>query len=345
MKPVRAEDISDDVESAADSRRLQAIDAAHAVERPERLGTSYAELEYDHLATEQMELWQAEAEMASRSADAVRGQTLRTCVELRHQIKRQRPVLGQTRWALLQTRQKLAPYRRREPGAKKWYLLRWAALLGGDVAGQAGAALSYGEHPITAIPQAVATGMAALTAGMVGGELRTLRDSARRQHEVPERLEAWQHLFQHPDPGRRLALVALGLGAIATLVIAGGIFWLRAITDGVEAGATYGLLAMGIALASAINCYFYADEIADAIDAAEADYGRELDRSQRLANHPEAAKHANNEVEVVSIRAEHLARGQAAAARMAALKWRVLGNNPGVAGHGHRDSKQGGDPS
>ncbi|MGO4129929.1 hypothetical protein AB4Y78_04815 [Janibacter sp. RAF52] len=345
MTTTRPMDVSSDIEAVADSRRLQAIDSAHAVGRPDAYDVTYAELEYDELAAEQLELWKAEADAASRSPEAGHSQTLVASTEVRRLVKRQRAVMAQSRQALLNTRQNLQPFRRREPGAKKWYLIRWAALLGGDIAGQAGAALMYGEHPITAIPQAVATGMAALTAGLVGGELRTLRDSARRHQAVPEHLELWAHLFTHPDPGRRLALCALGIGAIATLTIAGGIFWLRAITDGAAAGATYGLLALGIAFASVINCYFYADEIADAIDGAEADYKRELTRSHDLSNKPEVQGHASSGAQAISIREEHLARGRAAAARMRALKWRILGNNPGVAGHGSSRSSRGGDRS
>lgn len=347
MKAARPRDVGRDVEATAENRRLQAIDAAMAVGRPNAVGTSCAELEYDELAAEQPPLWEAEGRAASRDAEVARDDAQVAYHEVRRQLKGQRRVLSQARDALLAARECLQPFRRREPGAKKWYLIRWAGLLGGDVAGQAGAALSYGEHPVTAIPQAIATGLAALTAGLVGGELRTLRDGARRHHEaqpLPEDLIRWAHLFRSPDRGRQLAHAAIGIGMVATLTIAGGIYRLRAITEGSGAGAVYGLLALGISLASAVNAYFYADEVADQIDALEADYGRELRRSGELSNDPGLLRHAASGAEAASIQQEHEARGRAAAARLAALKWRVLGNNPGIVGHGTAASTEGDQP-
>lgn len=346
MKTTHLGDVRSDVESAAEARRLQAIDAAMAVERPGTLGQAYVEFEYDELAAEQPALWEAESAAAGRDSVVARDETRFAHREVRRQLKGQRTVVSQARKAYLQTRASLLQFRRREPGAKKWYLIRWAGLLGGDVAGQAGAALSYGEHPVTAIPQAVATGLAALTAGMVGGELRTLRDAERRHREaddLPEHLAPWAHLFGSPDLGRRLAWIAICIGTVAALVIAGGIFWLRALIEGTGGGAVYGLLALGIALASAVNAYFYADEVADQIDAAQEDYGRELARTQKLSTHPELVRHASSRAEAASIRAEHQARGRAAATHLSALKWRVLGNNPGIAGHGTSRGARGGD--
>ncbi|MBE5471727.1 hypothetical protein [Mycobacteroides abscessus] len=337
MNAVNAADIGAELEAAAEVRRLQPVDAAQMISRPPEVATTYVELEYDELAGEQQPLWTAEAAVASRAAEISRDQSRAAYKTARRHLRGQRPAVDQTRTAYLNTLERLRPFRRREPGAKKWYLVRWTLLLGGDVAGQAGAALSYGEHPLTAIPQALATGMAALTAGMVGGELRDLRSTARRQREaddLPVELRPWAHLFQAPDRGHPFARLAMGVGVAAGLATAGAIFWLRLIIEGGAAGAVYGLLALAIALASGVNAYFYADEIADLIDTAEADYTRELRRAEQLANHPELQRHSASRSESASVREEYGARGAAAAKHLGALKWRVLGNNPGVAGHG-----------
>jgi len=349
-------DVSAEVEAAAEARRLQPIDSAHMVARPATISSSYAEREYDELAAEQEPLWRAEGAVAARSADTQQCESQLAFKTARRQLKLQRAVVLNAQHAYLNALEQLRPYRRREPGAKKWYLARWVLLLGGDIAGQAGAALSYGEHPLTAIPQALASGMAALTAGMVGGELRDLRSAARRHRDadgLPVELQPWAHLFRVPDRGRALALLAIGLGATAGLAIAGGIFSLRMVIEGSAAGAVYGLLAVGITLASAVNAYFYADEVADQIDSAQADYTRELTRAAALAGHPELRRHAASRAEAASIRDEHHARGEAARRHLSALKWRVLGNNPGVAGHGFGPEAQppigrrnrGGEPS
>ncbi|MGY0386396.1 hypothetical protein ACWZJV_05435 [Nocardioides sp. WG-D5] len=330
-------DRTEDIEALAEAVRLQPVDAASLPVRPDAVAETYAELEYDDLASEQDPLWEAEGLVARRESQKAEAATEMPAEEACRHIDGHRAVLAEARDAFVRTRQALRPFRRREPGAKKWYLTRWGFLLGGDVAGQAGAALSYGEHPVTAIPQALATGMAALTAGMVGGELRDLRGAARRHREsgeLPETLVPYEHLFRAPDLGLGFAKVIIGTGVIASLTIAGGIYWLRAIIEGSAAGFVYGLLAIGIALASGINAYFYTDEIADQIDAAEADYARELERANHLASHPQLVRHLTASTEATSVRDEHAARGRAAGRHITALKWRILRNNPGLVGHG-----------
>ncbi|SIM78840.1 hypothetical protein [Mycobacteroides abscessus] len=343
MSVFRRSDTTSAVDAAAEVRRLQPVDSAQMAARPASVLTSYVELEHDELGAEQEALWRAEGTSASRAATSEQRQARPGFKAARGHQRGQRTVVEQARAVYLDAVTHLGPYRHREPGAKKWYLTRWLFLLGGDIAGQAGAALSYGEPYATAIPQALASGMAALTAGMVGAELRNLRAAARRQHDadaVPDALTPWPHLFRASDRGHKLALIAIGIGALAGLSVAGAIFWLRLIIEGSAAGAVYGLLAVGIALASAINAYFYADEIADHIDAAEARYGRELKRAQMLAARPELLRHNAARAEAASIRDEHHARGEAAMRHLGALKWRVLSNNPGVAGHGFAGPSQ-----
>lgn len=265
MSAIRQPDATSAIEAAAQARRLQPVDAARIVGRPAEVVSTYAELEHDDLAAEQDSLFRAEGIAAGRAAESTAQVARPGYRTARAHLKGQRAVVRQARDTYLQSLTHLGPYRHREPGAKLWYLIRWGFLLGGDIAGQAGAALSLGEPYVTAIPQALASGMAALTAGMVGGELRTLRDAARRQCDpdsLPEALARWAHLFRSPDRGRAWALLIIGIGASAGLTVAGGIFWLRMLIEGAAAGAVYGLLAVGIALASAINSYFYADEIA-----------------------------------------------------------------------------------
>ena len=337
MKAPKRTNVSADVEAQAEAVRLQPVDSASMVVRPSTVATTYVEVEYEALAAEQEPLWEAEGLLASRSSVIVRDSSKLAAKEARRQLKAQQSVVAEARRAFQHCRTVLHPFRRREPGAKKWYLARWACLLGGDVAGQAGAALSFGEPYVTAIPQALATGMAALTAGMVGAELRDLRNAVRRQRDpddLPEALAPWAYMFRVPDMGSALAKLIVGVGAVASLTIAGGIFWLRAAIEGSSAGGVYGLLAIGIALASAINAYFYADEIADQIDSTEQDYTRELKRADQIAAHPHLVRHASARAEAGSIRGEHTSRGLAAAHRLRALRARVLRLNPGVVGHG-----------
>ena len=343
MKAPDAAEISGQAERQADSKRLIQVQGSAMASRPGNVTDTYAELEYDSLASEQTALWDAESAAATRPAAAAKGVAELGADEAKRHVESHRSVLADAQRVFQQTYVQLKPFQHREPGAKKWYLARWACLLGGDVAGQVGAALSYGESAWTAVPQAVATGMAALTAGIVGAELRVLRDAERRSQEeddLPADLESWAHLFRSPDRGRALAHVIIGVGAIAGLFIAGGILSLRMIVEGSGAGFVYGLLALGITLASAVNSYFYADEVADQIDAAAAAYSTELKRAESLATGRSVVGHATAASDVELIKAEYQARGRAAKLRLNALKWRVMGNNPEVVGHGLNDDMQ-----
>ena len=105
------------------------------------------------------------------------------------------------------------------------------------------------------------------------GFCATPSGGARRKAICP-RVSSWAHLFRSPDRGRALAHVTIGVGAIAGLFIAGGILSLRMIVEDPVREFVYGLLALGITLASAVNSYFYADEVADKIDAAAAAWHR-----------------------------------------------------------------------
>lgn len=326
-------------EATAETRRLLPIDAASMVGRPETVESTYVEQEYDELAAEQLPLWQAEGAVTSRADEATRRESRPGYKVGRAHLRDHEHVVENVRAEYVSCLTNLGPYRHREPGAKKWYLAALLGLLGGDIAGQAGAALMYGEHPLTAVPQALATGMAAVTVGRVGSELRTLRDTGRRQYDdgsLPEGLERWSHLFRDPDRGLRWAKLVLAVGLAAAFLVAGGVFTLRASVDGSTAGFVYGLLSLGIVAGSLVNAYFYADEIADQISLAEADYAREIRRSNQLAQHPDLVRHSAARVGAESIREEHAARGEAAERHLRALKWRVLGNNPGIAGHGTR---------
>jgi len=109
---------------------------------------------------------------------------------------------------------------------------------------------------------------------------------------------------------------------------------LRSGIEGTASGFTFGLLALGIAAASWINSYTYADPVADAIDAARKDYAseqrthRKLSRSWWLVRCERALMRAR------LIRLEHHLRGEAARAYVEAMKREALSLSPEVVGHG-----------
>ena len=336
-KKLMARDVTDEQASAADSLRLQPIDQARGVARPDGFAQTYGEAEYDAYADEQSPLWDAEGTGAARDTVMEAGGAKPAAEEALRQLLGQQQLIETTRDRYQLCLQALSPFQRREPGAKKWYLARWGLLLGGDVAGQAGAALSYGEPYVTAIPQALATGAAAITAGMVGADVRDRRMAALRRkdpNDLPDDLKLWAHLFSGSDSGTALVKTVMGVATVAALLVAGGIFALRASVEGSLGGIVYGCLAGAITLASFINAYFYADEIADQIDSAQARYNNETARANRLANGDALRRFNQSTAAADSITHEYAKRGEAAAVRFRALKWRAMRGNPGVVGHG-----------
>lgn len=321
----------------ADQVRLQPVDEARLVARPAEVTKTWAEAEYDAYASEQPALWEADGLEAARSAATTAAGANVGATELQRQLEGHQSLVDSSRDRHEAAERVLSPFRRREPGAKGWYLTRWGCLLGGDVAGQAGAALAYGEPYVTAMPQALATGMAAVTAGMVGADVRDKHLAVKRQREpdeLPEELQPWAHLFTTTLESGGGTTMALGAAASAGLLVSAGIFALRASIDGVLPGLVYGCLSLAIVLASFINAYFYADEIADQIDTAKKTYEKHAKHTVGLAAHPTIRDHERAANEAESITSEHARRGEAAANRFAALKWRALRNNPGVVGHG-----------
>jgi hypothetical protein len=197
-----------------------------------------------------------------------------------------------------------------------------------------GAAIWLGEIPLVALGQAIACGFAAVTAGLAGGELSTHRRAQARQrdHEslTPDEARYWP-LFAGGQSPPRLA-ASLGVGIVVLVAVA--VFALRVSTEGLMAGLTFGALAAATALGSFVNCYVHADEVADLLDGYRVRYLVAIRRHRRLAGTRPLATVAAASTEAESLVREHQERGQAAALRVGAAKFRMLRRNPQVVGHG-----------
>ena len=141
------------------------------------------------------------------------------------------------------------------------------------------------------------------------------------------------HFLDGHDEGQKTVKAIVYTSVAVGTLISTGIFALRASVDGPLGGLIYGALAAGIAGASFISSYVYADDAADAIDAAEKSYDKATKRYLKLAGHTRLERALCASTEAESIKAEHSARGKAATAAHEGLKHRVLRRNPGVAGH------------
>lgn len=289
---------------------------------------------YRRLAAEQSSLHRAEGELAARPhvARAAELEPLAT-VPLGRLTALQAKADASTA-QVTDMLAALAPFRTRPQGAVPRYYLFLVLLLGGDLAGMAGALISLGEVPWVAGVQALAVAAAAVVVGMLASEVKHVRDARRRMAagppSGPHASQATGVLFQ-ADGGEAVVRWVLLGGLAALLLIAGGVSALRSITDG--AGWIYGFFAAAVTLGSAANSYVHSDEVTDLLDNLTRQHRRDDAELHRLDLGP-VAEREREEAVAASVRAEWQARAEAAVARVEAACALALVNNPAVAGHG-----------
>lgn len=316
---------------------MQRVDEAAGLGRPAGFGTTYREQQFDASADEQDEAWSAEGEVASRAAQGRADKSDDAASAAAYVVGENQETVSEAKSAYLHAAKTLMPFVRRSPHDFIRYVLGWLLLALGDTAGVWGAAIWLGEVPYVALGQAVATGFAAVTAGLVGGELQDLRQARLRQRDMESLSEderRYPRLFASADTGRSITKIVVGISATIVVLIAVAVFALRTGTEGLLAGFTFGGLAAATALGSFISSYVHADEVADLIATFYKTYQRALRFHLRLASARALSRHAGAAGEVESIRREYQARGNAAHQKVVALKYRMLGRNPQVVGHG-----------
>ncbi|MGY2061478.1 hypothetical protein ACW9HQ_41950, partial [Nocardia gipuzkoensis] len=196
------------------------------------------------------------------------------------------PLVASARDSLVDVLKRLGPFVKRKPGARWVYLLCWALLLLGDIAGLSGAAISYGEIPALAVMQATSASVATVLAGMAGGEFKYIKQARERDpgdRGLPPDLEPYRTLLLGPLAARKYVTVATAVFGLVALAVALGIAALRATIEGPVAGIVYGGFAIGIACGSWWNCYRYADAVADKIEATRQAYRVEVRGHNRIA--------------------------------------------------------------
>lgn len=325
------------LEAAAEAITLHRVDEAGAVARPGHIGLTWVEMEYDALRAEQIALWEASGREASQATEA-EAFGLRLAADAGERMARgHEPILAQAEKRYIDTVEALGPFRRRSPKTKLLHYAAKTALLLGDMVGVTVMGINIGDYPILALLMSISAATAAVIAGLVGSEVRDLRMAQRRRRD-PGTLTATQvpfeHLFTGGDSGVNIVKIFCGASAAVAFIIAASIFAGRAELDGALAGLIYGGIAAAVATASFIESYMYADDIADAIDAASAHYEKELARHTRLAGSIVWRERHQRIAETESVVSEHNARGDAAARRVEATKWGILRRHPGVVGHG-----------
>jgi hypothetical protein len=317
--------------------QLRTIDEASAIPRPEGIEKFYLEEAVEKKAAEQPLLWSARGEAGARQwrMKAAASEHAATVVASSIAAQQQLVAAACDRYEL--TARTLGPYTRRAHDEKVPYYLRWLLILGGDVAGVAGAAILLGETVELGVLQAIASGTAAITSGLLAQEVKDSRLARKRekvQRDLTSDERRFAHLFRGGDSGERIVKMVVAAGALIAVLIAGSIFALRFSTEGSTAAWAFGLLAAAVALASWANVYHHTDEVSDLIEARRADYARELKRLKSLAGARDISEHRSAVAQAASITAEAASRGLAAQNAVEATAGRILNEHSDVAGHG-----------
>lgn len=321
----------------AESISLPLTPAAEAVTRPETLASGmWVEAEYEALEDEQAPQWEAEGTLAARSSEkAAAGlsamQNAAACILHSHES-----VLEGSAARLASSQRLLSPYRRRTGGKWIHYGIK-AALVLGDAVGVTLLGINIGDYPVLAGLMSVSAATAAVSAGLVGAEVRVKYDADRRARDVDElseELSPYRRLFSGARLGTRQLKLVLGTGGVVAGLIGLAIGAGRGELEGLLVGGLYGGIALAVAGASFVESFMYADEIADHLDGEAKAYDKEVRRHQRLAASRPWRAQLERASEADSIYREHGQRGAAAQDRMRSLRYGILRNNPQVAGHG-----------
>ena len=329
----------------ADAVVLPRLDEVGGHPRPSGIGVSYAEQEYHALADEQESAWPAEGERVARCYQVrARGYDCAsegTAFLLGESEQDVREAHADYRHAA----RVLMPHVRREPGAKLRYWLCWPILWLGDTAGVWSAAVTNGDIVYIAFGQALAAGLAAVCAGLVGSELKDLRMAHARKRDAESLSEdelRYRRLFTGTDEGVGIVKLVGLLSLTVVALLAVGIFALRSGIEGSLSGLVFGLFAAATAIGSGLLGYSAADEVADLLGALAKRARRAEKRYLTLAAVSPPRMRAEAEEAARSIHAEYQLRGQAAGKRVESLGWRVQRRNPQVLGHGYPAGEPGG---
>jgi len=344
-KPNAAHDpltIAGDAAATADLITLQGAQATPFITRPSEISRLWVEDEYDELTQEQTELWDAHALDEARAHMVQHASLNLRAAELAHTVAGSRELLDTARTQYTHASTSLSAYRRRAPGAKRWYKAAKAIIFIGDLAGFATAAIWLGEPIFIAVTLAASAAAATVVAGLIGTEycdLRRRRLRACSPHDLPSELAQFEHLFTESPSGESIMKRVLLVSLMTAVMVSVAIGALRAAVDEPLVGVIFAGIAFAVAGGSFLVSYAGADEIADLIDRYHGEYVTQEKRHLTLSSDQAWHDWAGHGAQAGSIQDAAHRRGQAARSHVQALKWRILRNNPSVAGHGPSDSE------
>ncbi len=329
----------------ADLITLPRLGEVGAHPRPSTVGPTYVEYEYAALADEQESAWTATGEETSRPHKAAAKRLHAEAAATDFLMTETATEVVAAQADVQHAARVLSPYARREPGAKLRYWIGWVVLVLGDTGGVWSAAVINGDVPVIAFFQALASGLAAACAGLVGSELKDMRMAKARRRDpetLTEEEKRYRRLFTATDGGTGIVKLIGFLSAVVVGLVAVGILALRSSIEGSASGLTFGLLSAATAIASGLLGYSAADEVADLLAVMQKRVRAAEQRYLKLASSKAFKAKATAETTAESLQLEAQSRGTAAAKRVESLSWRVLRRNPQVAGHGYPAGEPGG---
>lgn len=336
-RPSHPEVAAAELTQVAENTNLQRVDNVAATPQPEQVQHLWVEDEYDSLEAEQQPQWEATGTVESRPAEVNAAGLAPAMDGDRRIVESHSSVLTNAAVRYEATQDALASFRRRTGGKLIHYGIK-TALVFGDAVGVTLVGINLGDYPMLAGLMAVSAATAAVTSGLVGAEVRTIRDADRRaaqaEHLTQEQARRWGHLFTGGATMKRITKLVCTVAATSGLLISSAIFAGRAELEGTLVGLMYGGIALAVALASFVESYMHADEIAEVIDGAARSYEAEIARHRRLSGARAWREQLEQATRASSVTREHESRGTAARDRVRSLKWGILRRNPGVAGHG-----------
>jgi hypothetical protein len=243
---------------------------------------------------------------------------------------------GKARKRLNLARRVLTPHLQHYGAAEDFrYGATWVGLLVGDAAAGTLVLIQAGEYPIFAAVMMVSLGVAAVTCGLLGHDLRYRALSRRlsRSGADAEGAALVEEVFAVSDKSWGLVVRVVISAATTGVIMAIGTFAFRTAVDGFPEGLAFGLWAVGIGAASWWNAWRHCDPARTVLAHFE---NQEADAHLSYMKAPVGAIETRDRNLAVAreVFAAHVARGQAAFYMMLAASARALAANPGVAGHG-----------
>lgn len=295
------------------------------------------ENEHDRLGDEQVAIWQADGIKAARdSRAAAAGATpLADGVRDVQPVRWRRIEAIEQAWAAASARLLTSAPSTKTENRRYWatYLI----LIAGDVFAVTAAGIVLGELPVVAFFQALASGAAAATAGLVASELRKRQMAHLFEVERPAEAEAASPSFTvfGLEPDDLMIRVAMAV----TIAITVAIFLLR-LVEGLAGALGFALLAFVSCCGSLINSWIHTRPGAEILDGLRQALAEAQTDYLELTGHEAVVREAQAVSTATSIEAEHAARGAAARRHLQALLWAVFRRHPSIFGHGVADGDQ-----